>query len=206
MATGWKKLVNYFLHFCFPRTCASCGRDLPPQADEFLCEDCLGALKRPGPLICRRCGVELPSGGAHCYACRGSKANRYKCKIIRSAWIFNAPSRALVHGLKYGGADYMAGSMGRQMARDFSRYPELADAELATAVPLHPSKQRARGYNQSELLGHFFAQHTGIDWEPNLLKRTRNTKSQTKLNRAGRLANMAGAFTCANPVNPGMTS
>ena len=146
----WKKLINYFLHFCFPRTCASCGRDLPSQTHEFLCNECLGNLTEPGPLICHRCGVALPSGGAHCYACRGSKAPKYKCKIIRSAWIFNPSSRALVHGLKYGGADYMAVSMGKQMARNFSHYPQLACVQIVTAVPLHASKQRARGYNQSE--------------------------------------------------------
>lgn len=93
----------------------------------------------------------------------------------------------------------MAASMGKQMARNFSHYPELSCVELVTAVPLHPSKQRTRGYNQSELLGCSFAHHTGLCWKPALLKRTRNTKSQTKLNRAGRLANMQGAFTCTVP-------
>lgn len=93
----------------------------------------------------------------------------------------------------------MAAGMGEQMARHFSRYPELANVEIVTAVPLHPSKQRARGYNQSELLGQSFARHTGLAWEPALLKRARNTKSQTKLNRAERLANMTGAFSCVAP-------
>ena len=92
----------------------------------------------------------------------------------------------------------MAVSMGRQMARNFCHYPELADVQLVTAVPLFPSKARARGYNQSERLGRSFSHHTGLPWAPSLLKRTRNTVSQTRLNRAGRLANMSGAFTCTN--------
>ena len=196
MSIGWNDCVKYLLHFCFPRVCASCGRDLSWRAEEFLCSTCIQELAHPGPLICRRCGVNLPGGGAHCYACRGSKAKQYKCKVIRSAWIFNTPSRALVHSLKYAGADYMAASMGKQMARNFCRYPELAAAEVVVPVPLYPAKLRARGYNQSERLAHYFARHTGLKLVTNALKRTRNTISQTELNRKGRLTNMVGAFTC----------
>lgn len=199
MISACKKALALFLHFCFPRTCAACGRDLPWQTKEFLCGDCLAQLALPGPLICRRCGVVLSAGGAHCRCCRGSKAKQYKCSIIRSAWIFNTSSRGLVHGLKYGGADYMAPSMGKQMALNFSRYPELAGAEVVVPVPLFASKLRARGYNQSERLARSFSGHTGLPLLNSVLVRTRNTPSQTKLNRAGRLANMAGAFTCVRP-------
>ena len=93
----------------------------------------------------------------------------------------------------------MAFSMGRQMARNFCRYPELSAAELVVPVPLFTAKLRSRGYNQSERLAYSFAQHTGLPIHTSLLKRTRNTVSQTTLNRAGRLANMTGAFTCVHP-------
>lgn len=198
MYIGWKNAVRYLLHICFPRTCAACGCDLPWQAEEFLCKNCASQLVHPG-LICRRCGVELPSGGAHCYACRGSKSKQYKCRLIRTAWVFNTPSRALVHELKYKGADYMAAYMGKQMAQAFCRYAELACAEIVVPVPLFPAKLRARGYNQSECLAASFAKHTGLPLACAVLKRTRNTTSQTKLNRQQRLSNMVGAFVCARP-------
>ncbi|MBR4592873.1 MAG: ComF family protein [Elusimicrobiaceae bacterium] len=196
MALTFRTLKKIGLHFFFPRVCAACGQDLPWQEEGFLCEPCTQQLVQPGPLICQRCGVNLPSGGAHCYACRGSKAKQYKCSLIRSAWVFNAPSRALVHGLKYAYADYLGGEMGRQMAFRFSHYPELAGADLVVPVPLFDKKKRARGYNQSELLARSFSQHTGLPLDTTLLVRTRDTVSQTKLGRKARLANMTGAFTC----------
>ena len=199
MSAWWKNTVSYVLHFFFPRTCAACGCDLSWNAQGYLCEACLQGLTHPGPLICHRCGVALPSGGAHCYACRGSKAKEYKCSLIRSAWAFNTSSRALVHGLKYGRADYMALSMGEQMARNFRRYPELAAAEVVVPVPLFAAKLRARGYNQSEQLARSFSRKPGFRLVLDALKRTRDTVSQTTLNRAGRLANMTGAFTCVQP-------
>ena len=187
------------LHFFFPRTCVCCGQDLPYWATSYLCAQCAAQLVRPGPLFCLRCGVNLPSGGAHCYACRGSKAQKYKCSLIRSAWIFNTASRALVHGLKYNFEDYLAEDMGLQMAHHFAQYPELAGAELVVPVPLFPAKQRARGYNQSERLARSFSRHTGIRLGTSVLARTRDTVSQTTLGRTARLANMSGAFACPCP-------
>lgn len=195
----WADLFKRFLSFWFPRTCFACGCDLPWNASGSLCAGCGKELKRPGPLICRRCGVVLKAGGAHCYACRGSKAREYKCSLIRSAFVFNTSSRALVHALKYGGADYLAREMGKLMAARFCKYPELSPAEVVVPVPLFPSRRRKRGYNQSALLARAFARETGLVYDEDSLVRTRGTLSQTKLGRKGRLENMAGAFLCRTP-------
>ena len=192
---------RYLLHFFFPKTCFCCGCDLSAREEGLLCKTCRDQLRKPGPHICKRCGVALRSGGAHCYACRGSKAKQYKCKIIRSAFVFNASSRALVHALKYQQADYTAVYMGKQMMKQFSTYPELATADLIIPVPLHPKRKRRRGYNQSELLAKAFAKELGIGADTCSLVRTRDTLSQTKLGRKGRLENMVGAFRCVRPGN-----
>lgn len=192
-------LYKRILHLLFPRECVGCSCDLAWNAEGFLCPACKRELKVPGPLICQRCGTVLKAGGAHCYACRGSRGKRYKCKIIRSAWQFNAPSRALIHALKYGGLDYLAPLMAEDMVHRFSQLKELAGADLIVPVPLHRLKLRQRGYNQSELLARCFARKTGLPFLENGLVRVRNTPSQTALNRAGRLENMTGAFSCVRP-------
>ena len=186
-------------HFFFPRVCVACGQDLPFDMKDFLCTTCKAQLMRPGPLICTRCGVELPSGGAHCFACRGSKEATYKCKLIRSAFVFNTPSRALVHALKYQGADYVAPFMGHLMAERYKELPELQQADLVIPVALFSKRQRRRGYNQSELLARAFANEALLALDTTSLVRTRDTISQTKLGRKGRLENMTGAFTCKAP-------
>lgn len=160
---------------------------------------CSSRLAVPGLHICKRCGAVLKYGGAHCFACRGSKEREYKCRVIRSAFKFNASSRALVHALKYARADYLARYMGRQMAAHYKNYPELAEAEMVMPVPLFPKRNRARGYNQSELLTENFAPLVGLTVDTKSLVRVKNTISQTTLGRMGRLANMKGAFACKNP-------
>ena len=190
----------YALHFLFPKTCFGCGGDLPARQHGHLCVSCESKLKIPGPFICRRCGVVLKSGGAHCYACRGSKAKTYRCKFIRAAFVFNTSSRALVHALKYAHADYAADEMGEKMLAHFATYAELAEADLIMPVPLHPNKKRARGYNQSERLARVFAAGIGLPLDTVSLVRVRDTISQTTLGRQGRLQNMLGAFACRYPT------
>ena len=199
MKHAWSRLVKLFLHFWFPRTCFACGRDLKWDATAPLCPACEAALAVPGPLICQRCGAVLKSGGAHCYACRGSQARQYKCRIIRSAFVFNASSRALVHALKYARADYLARYMGQQMARQFALHPELAETEVLVPVPLFPKRGKQRGYNQSELLARQLGRQIGLPVNTTALARVRNTVSQTTLGRQGRLQNMSGAFAVVRP-------
>lgn len=199
MKHAWSRLFKLFLHFWFPRTCFACGRDLKWDATAPLCPACEAALAVPGPLICRRCGAVLKSGGAHCYACRGSKARPYKCAVIRSAFVFNTSSRALVHALKYARADYLASYMGMHMARRFASHPELAEAEVLVPVPLFPKRGKQRGYNQSELLARSLGRQIGLPVNTTALARVRNTVSQTTLGRKGRLQNMSGAFKTMRP-------
>ena len=188
------------LHILLPRVCFGCGRDLKWNAAAPLCPACENGLTLPGPLICQRCGVVLPSGGAHCFHCRGSKAAKYKCKIIRSACNFNEFSRGLVYALKYQGAEYVALYMGSVMAHRFGMLPELAGVNWVVPVPLFPARQKKRGYNQSECLARAFCKQTNLPLDVKSLVRVRDTGSQTKLGRTQRVTNMDGAFTVKNPA------
>lgn len=197
-SNAWK----IFLHILFPRTCFSCGIDLPWNHTPPLCLDCLNKVQRPGPLICQRCGTVLPGGGAHCARCRGSKGKQFKCSVIRSACLFGPQTQGLIHAFKYQGYSFLAEYLGAYMAKEFARYPELQTVDAVVPVPLHPKKQRARGYNQSLLLAQHFCKQTGIALRPDWVKRHKDTLPQAQLNRQERLENMSGAFV-ALPLTKG---
>lgn len=71
---------------------------------------------------------------------------------------------------------------------------------IITPVPLHPLRQRWRGFNQSELLAKLFAQKLGLKHE-NILKRTRNTTPQMKLHAFERKRNIRNAFSLSLTTN-----
>lgn len=188
------RAARYTLHVFLPRVCFSCGCDLRWDSTAFLCPSCQAGLTLPGPLICKRCGVTLKSGGAHCYHCRGSKSRQYQCAVIRSACNFNQFSRGLIHALKYQGIDYVAPYMGGLMAQCFSKFDELQGVNLVIPVPLFKKRKNKRGYNQSELLARVLARQLGLKLDTTSLIRVRDTVSQTKLGRQERISNMQDAF------------
>ncbi len=64
---------------------------------------------------------------------------------------------------------------------------------LAIPIPLHPDKQRQRGFNQAELIAKGFCQQTGIKLNQSLL-RVKSTEAQFQLNPTDRQQNLNNAF------------
>ena len=62
-------------------------------------------------------------------------------------------------------------------------------------MPLHPTKEREREFNQAERMGSGLSQATHIPLNSRLLRRVQRTRTQTRLSREERLANVANAFT-----------
>ncbi|MFQ5958709.1 MAG: ComF family protein, partial [Alphaproteobacteria bacterium] len=70
----------------------------------------------------------------------------------------------------------------------------LADADAVTPVPLHRLRLFARRYNQAALLGRELGRIAGVPFAPDLLVRTRHTRSQAGRSRRARFENVRGAF------------
>jgi ComF family protein len=68
-------------------------------------------------------------------------------------------------------------------------------------VPLHKSKKRKRGYNQSECIAHGISEVMGKPIDCNTLKRVIANPTQTKKHRYERWANVNGIFALTNPEN-----
>jgi ComF family protein len=111
---------------------------------------------------------------------------------------FDDLGREAVHTLKYHGRFAIAGMMGRLMA---SAAREEVDCQLVTHVPLHPSRRRERGYDQSSKLAASAAQALKLAHRSNLLRRTRKTRQQVSLDREERISNVRGAFQATQSLN-----
>ncbi len=100
-------------------------------------------------------------------------------------------ARRLAHELKYEGLTSLAEPMALLMARNI----EFEDADLVVPVPLHRSRERARGYNQASQLGKHFAAASGLGFDARALRRIRTTAPLAKtMHREERRAIVAGAF------------
>lgn len=181
--------------FLFPHVCYSCRRKTRPGAP--LCDSCEKRLIR----------IDAPL----CYACDPKRVLSAKiedgegCRIadhadfrVASGLMMRGPVPDLIHAFKYAGARSLAGFLARPCVPGFLLL-DPAPPDLLVPVPLHPSRLRQRGYNQSLLLAEEIMRLTGVTAAPGLLKRSRATRSQTGLPHHLRRENVEGAFAVPFP-------
>jgi ComF family protein len=190
-----------------PYDCRVCNEPLVRSTALPICDACRAAMPVQTAALCRICGEALdmesvrvvPAEGLLCHVCR-VVAPMFERAVASS--VYQNEVREMVHLLKYERMSGVAKLMGGQLAKAMlSLRQETADDLLVIPVPLFPSKERERGYNQSELLAAAAIAELRMvapDWKLRLtsgvLTRQRDTRSQFELNPTGRRRNLAGAF------------
>lgn len=164
----------------YPKTCAGCG-----MRGMWLCEVCRSetlVLDLPG--CCRRCGE--PFYEASC-GCGDLPA---MIDMARAVAVYDGWVSAAVKRLKY---DHEPDRAGQLAAFLIPLMPVFGHIDGLVPVPLHPLKERDRGFNQSALIATHLSSATGIPVQP-LLRRTRMTVSQTTLSGRQRRENVRDVF------------
>ena len=89
--------------------------------------------------------------------------------------------------------------MGKIYALTLKRSGFINDIDVIIPVPLHPSRKRKRGFNQSEEISMGIAGVTGLPVEIKALKRIAVSDTQTKRTRYDRWMNVEGIFEVSDP-------
>lgn len=174
----------------YPPCCVLCkGRIL----DEIrvICDDCGSGLLSIDAPYCERCARPLDTPLASCPACTG---RTFHFDGVLSGFEFNRPFQDLIHQLKYRNRPGIGRFLGSLLAKRVEREPGMAHITAVVPVPLHPLRERERGYNQSGHIAHGISDVTGIPVLENVIARKRNTPTQTSLSPDARMANVDGVF------------
>jgi competence protein ComFC len=178
----------------FPRSCVHCSNTIEDSPYDFICADCSKDIYPCLPPACKTCGY--PFWGAMA----GPKVCPHCCELNpvfdqgKALFLAKGPGRSLLHELKYHNGFYALKDLA-QMVATTPHYLEYIQNAVLIPVPLHPAKQRERGFNQSEKLARMLANATtGSSRVENLLIRTVFTQTQTRLNQAERHQNVKNAF------------
>jgi len=188
-------LKNLFL----PIFCKACGIRLLTEENGFFCPFCWESSPRIERPFCTSCGRPHESMVGYgsrnnfpCAACREHPLPHLR--RIYGAALFEGPVAEAVKLLKFQGKVRLAKLLGALLV-DFARTELDGDLyDCLVPVPLHPVRERARGFNQSRLLA-----QEALAAFPNArldesLRRIRPTRTQSKLNGPERAANVRGAF------------
>jgi len=181
-------LSKTLFHKLFPATCLLClDPGQPPRLD--LCRGCEGDLPRILS-ACPICATSVGNAGLPCDRCL-ERRPAFDGAFVPYRYEF--PLVELIHRLKYGGQVANARILGTLLARRLAeRGPPAVDAIVP--VPLHPSREVRRGYNQAAEIARFAAELLKLPVEERLAERIRNTEEQAALPAVVRRINVSGAF------------
>lgn len=164
-----------FLSFLFPRLCVSCQIDFS-QKDEELCISC--DLKMP------KTDFHLRKDNPFTERLRG----RFPFYNGAAYFFFKKGGHAqdLIHAIKYEDRPNAAMIIGEKFGQRLSSSPYFKDVEVVVPVPMHPVKQRIRGYNQAAMFGLGLSNQMSVPMMEHGLIKKRQTTSQTR--RKGRFS------------------
>ena len=200
----------------FPANCRVCEGPLLSAGLSPVCNDCVNSVRPQTAALCRLCGEALDMDGVRfagqfsedgllCSPCRLAPP-QFERAIAYG--VYQDGLREMVHLLKYERMSALANPLGAMLAQPIAMLAGDAAPELVViAVPLYPSKERQRGYNQSVLLAEAAGaelRKTHPQWKlcsaHNAMVRVRDTESQFALTPRGRRQNLRGAFAVRNAM------
>ncbi len=197
---GWWRAWGEIL---YPRRCLHTGDPLEddaplPHLSQRAWETALFPITEP---YCHSCGCPFHPARATDLACPNCTALAASGPIPHGRRGFSLihlqdAGRDFVHELKYRRGSHLRADL----AILFQRLPALSNfvsASVLVPVPLHPSRKRWRGFNQSELIAEVLAEASQGCQVKCLLTRSRSTKTQARLSRSARIRNVRGAFHLA---------
>lgn len=189
------------LEIIYPRYCIQCERLVAGAG--HCCAQCLLDIEPVRAPWCSRCGYPLPGlPDGERLLCARCHESPYPLAGARSSILLRGTGARLVWNLKYRRGVYLQEDL-RLLMQATPQLDAFLEGAVLVPVPLHWWRQCRRGYNQAELIARNLVASAGAARGvevARLLKRERNTGTQTLLSREQRALNVAGAFALREAV------
>ncbi len=186
-------MFDFIATLLFPKRCIRCRK-----SGEYICDNCFATISFLQYQLCGVCQKGSIDGLTH-PKCR----TKYGIDGIISSIAYKGIVKKLLYQFKYkpylSDLKLILGKLlfeGIIQHESFANY--ISDKNVwITSVPLHKTRERRRGYNQSELLAKELSLSLKIPYH-SVLTRDKQTKPQFELKKEERIKNILGAFS----VNP----
>ena len=184
----YNQLSNFarIISYVFKQKCTLCNTST--NSELSLCEACIQDLPLAPNPSCPQCG--LSTQGDICGKCLKQPPH---FDVTNAFLHYSYPVDALLQHYKYNNALYLC----QTLASLFAKKVEMREIDVMIAMPLHPNRMKARGFNQSLELAKIIARQHHIALDSVSCKRIKNTPPQASLPFKHRLNNMKDAFTCS---------
>ncbi|MBF6597408.1 MAG: ComF family protein [Fermentimonas sp.] len=176
-------LINNLIKLFLPEVCVACSVELL-QSESGACLKCLYKLPRTNNFLKENNSAEILMAG------------RIPFERIATFSYFadGGVLRPMIHKLKYNNGRDIGFLLGKIFGEDLLQSDFIKNIDIIVPVPLHPKKQRLRGYNQAEIIAYGLSEAAKIPVITNNLTRVVFNPTQTKRTKTERWKNVCGIF------------
>jgi len=176
-------IVNDFVSLFFPHYCLACS----------------GPMVKGENIVCTACLAELPKTRYHLRSDNPIKNRLIGRLPIKHGWAFlkfrkSGVVQHLLHQLKYNNCPEVGVRLGQAYGFELLMAGFQREFDLIVPVPLHRSRQRQRGYNQSAKFAAGLSEVLNVEWNETVTMRTQATGTQTHKSKAERWENVKDVF------------
>ncbi len=163
------------------------------------CLGCSQALFKGEEILCTRCIRDLPKTGYHLEADNPIKlrlAGRLPAKHVMAFLRFRKTGivQHLLHQLKYNNHPEVGIRLGKIYGNELMQAGYINEFDLVVPVPLHQTRKRRRGYNQSACFAQGLSSSLHIPWDETISTRKVGTSTQTRKTKVERWENVKDVF------------
>jgi len=183
------KIIPLILDFISPRFCVSCNITLFTD-ESFICKECYQKISL---LQDHEIQTEFD--------------RKFKIDNLvddyNSLFLFEekGPLQDLIHNLKYNQKYKIGIFLGEELGKGKKDIITNWEVDIIIPIPLFHLKKVERGYNQAMYIAKGLSKISEIKINGTVVKRVKNTLSQTKLSNNERKGNMSKAFKVTNSKN-----
>ena len=139
--------------------------------------------------------------------CQDCQRQVQRCQFPKPAWMqqeqlpvfawgrYNGALRRTIAAFKYENKPHLSQPLAQWLAHAWLNATDHAATFTVVPIPMHPDKQRQRGFNQADLLATHFCDQTRLSLQAQGLARSRETTAQFELSATAREQNLADAFS-----------
>lgn len=204
ISTAVKRTLKTWLDaaggFIYPETCQLCLNERAGPDEGYVGTQCrlqTGGVKYLEPPWCDCCGLPYHGAITSEFVCANCDGLQLAFDHARAAVVASDLILDVIHRYKYRQALWFEPFLSGLLLQKATPTLSSEEWDMIVPVPLHPLKQRERGFNQAARLGRRLSKAAGIPLNARIVRRVEPTNTQTMLSRTERTRNVAGAFAVA---------
>src|SRR5246127_2265914 len=155
------ELFQAAVSLLYPATCTVCGKQV--RAGEYLCDSCEAKIIRIVPPFCQTCSEPFDGSITAAFSCANCAHRTIYFDAAVAAYRGRGIVRDVIHEFKYNRQIHLRHLVARWLraALDDERLRDC-NFDLIVSVPLHPTRERERGFNQAGVLSKLLSVQTSI--------------------------------------------